>query len=58
MVPPLILTGAEADEIVAADADWGAASGRQYGGLLQVEGDPDAEIAILTLGVGILWLSR
>jgi pyruvate ferredoxin oxidoreductase alpha subunit len=39
-----------ADEIVAADADWGAASGRQYGGLLQVEGDPDAEIAILTLG--------
>jgi pyruvate ferredoxin oxidoreductase alpha subunit len=39
-----------ADEIVAADADWEAASGRQYGGLLQVEGDPDAEIAILTLG--------
>jgi pyruvate ferredoxin oxidoreductase alpha subunit len=39
-----------ADEIVAADADWEAASGRHYGGLLQVEGDPDAEIAILTLG--------
>lgn len=39
-----------AAEIVAADADWGAASGRRYGGLLQAEGDPDAKIAILTLG--------
>ncbi len=39
-----------ADEIVAADADWGALSGRSHGGLLHVEGDPDARIAILTLG--------
>lgn len=39
-----------ADEIVAADADWGAASGRSHGGLLAVEGDPDADVAILTLG--------
>jgi pyruvate/2-oxoacid:ferredoxin oxidoreductase alpha subunit len=40
----------EQNEIVAADADWAAISGRSSGGLLQVEGDPDAEIAILTLG--------
>lgn len=39
-----------ADEIVAADADWCALSGRSHGGLLQVEGDTEASIAILTLG--------
>ena len=39
-----------ADEIVAADADWGAQTGRNHGGLLQVEGDAEASIAILTLG--------
>jgi pyruvate ferredoxin oxidoreductase alpha subunit len=39
-----------ADEIVAADADWCALSGRSHGGLLQIEGDTKASIAILTLG--------
>ncbi len=37
-------------EIIAADADWAAATGRTCGGLLSVEGDLDAEVAILTLG--------
>jgi pyruvate ferredoxin oxidoreductase alpha subunit len=39
-----------AGEIVAADADWGGLCGRSHGGLLQVEGDPEAKVAILTLG--------
>lgn len=39
-----------AAEIVAADTDWNALTGRGCGGLLQVEGDADAKIAILTLG--------
>jgi pyruvate ferredoxin oxidoreductase alpha subunit len=37
-------------EIPAADADWEAASGRACGGLLEVRGDPEARIGILTLG--------
>jgi pyruvate ferredoxin oxidoreductase alpha subunit len=39
-----------ADEIVAADADWCALTGRSLGSLVQVEGDADARVAILTLG--------
>jgi pyruvate ferredoxin oxidoreductase alpha subunit len=39
-----------AAEIVAADVDWCALTGRSQGSLLQVEGDADASIAILTLG--------
>lgn len=38
------------DEIIAADKDWGAISGRSYGGLLKIEGDDTAEIGILALG--------
>jgi len=38
------------DEIITADQDWSAICGRNYGGLLKVIGDPDAEIAILSLG--------
>lgn len=37
-------------EIVAADRDWAAISGRQCGGLIGIEGPADAKIAILTLG--------
>lgn len=37
-------------EIIAADEDWAAISGRRYGGLLSVIGNPDAKIAILALG--------
>ncbi|AGA33673.1 Pyruvate:ferredoxin oxidoreductase, alpha subunit [Thioalkalivibrio nitratireducens DSM 14787] len=37
-------------EIAQADADWGAVSGRQYGGLLEVRGDADSGLGILTLG--------
>jgi pyruvate ferredoxin oxidoreductase alpha subunit len=37
-------------EIPAADADWEAISGRAGGGLLEVRGDPEARIGILTLG--------
>jgi pyruvate ferredoxin oxidoreductase alpha subunit len=39
-----------AAEIVAADADWCALTGRSQGSLVQVEGDADASVAILTLG--------
>lgn len=38
------------DEIVSADADWSAVCGRSSGGLLSVEGDPDAKIGILSMG--------
>jgi pyruvate ferredoxin oxidoreductase alpha subunit len=38
------------DEIPAADADWQAVCGRASGGLLEMRGDPDAKIGILTLG--------
>lgn len=38
------------EEIIAADRDWGAISGRQSGGLVAVEGPADAKIAILALG--------
>ncbi len=38
------------DDIIAADQDWGAICGRSYGGLLKTIGDPDADIAILSLG--------
>ncbi|MCP5142221.1 MAG: pyruvate ferredoxin oxidoreductase [Gammaproteobacteria bacterium] len=37
-------------EIESANADWAAVSGRDGGGLLTVEGDPDAEIGILAIG--------
>jgi pyruvate ferredoxin oxidoreductase alpha subunit len=39
-----------AAEIVAADVDWCALTGRSQGSLVQVEGDADASVAILTLG--------
>ena len=37
-------------EILAADQDWAAISGRRCGGLLEVDGDAEAEIGILALG--------
>ena len=37
-------------EIVAADEDWAKVTGRSGGGLLSVEGDPDAKVGILSLG--------
>jgi pyruvate ferredoxin oxidoreductase alpha subunit len=37
-------------EIIAADEDWAAISGRRYGGLVSTIGNPDAKIGILTLG--------
>ncbi len=37
-------------EIEQADADWAAVVGRHCGGLLEVRGDPDARLGILTLG--------
>ena len=37
-------------EIVAADEDWAKLTGRSGGGLLGVEGDPDAKVGILSLG--------
>ncbi len=44
---------ATATEIESADRDWEAATGRGYGGLLQVRGDPGAVTGILALG-GVL----
>jgi pyruvate ferredoxin oxidoreductase alpha subunit len=41
---------ASASEIEAADRDWAAISGRSSGGLVAVEGDPDARIGLLTMG--------
>jgi pyruvate ferredoxin oxidoreductase alpha subunit len=38
------------EEIIAADRDWAAISGRESGGLVAVEGPADAKIAILALG--------
>lgn len=38
------------DEIIAADRAWQSISGRSTGGLLSVEGSPEARLAILTLG--------
>ncbi len=43
------LLNAEAD-IIAADNDWAALTGRSSGGLLTVDGPDDARIGILTLG--------
>lgn len=37
-------------EIIAADEEWAAISGRRYGGLASTIGNPDAKIGILTLG--------
>ena len=37
-------------EIVSADEEWGAVTGRRYGGLVSVEGPQDAEIGILSIG--------
>ena len=37
-------------EILAADQDWAVISGRRCGGLLEVDGDAEAEIGILALG--------
>jgi len=37
-------------EIMAADQDWAAITGRSGGGLLSVEGDPDAKVGILSIG--------
>jgi pyruvate ferredoxin oxidoreductase alpha subunit len=37
-------------EIVSADKDWAALTGRQGGGLLSVEGPEQSNIAILTIG--------
>jgi pyruvate ferredoxin oxidoreductase alpha subunit len=39
-----------ADEIERAAEDWAALTGRHTGGLLQVEGDPEAEVGVLTTG--------
>ncbi len=39
-----------ANEILAADTDWQAVCGRSTGGLLEVIGPDDAEVAILTIG--------
>jgi len=39
-----------ADEIIAADADWAAVSGRTSGGLLAISGPAEARIGVLTLG--------
>jgi len=38
------------DEIPSADEDWRSVCGRGYGGLLEVRGDVEARIGILTLG--------
>jgi pyruvate ferredoxin oxidoreductase alpha subunit len=38
------------DEIVAADRDWQQFSGRASGGLIRVEGNKNAETAILAIG--------
>jgi pyruvate ferredoxin oxidoreductase alpha subunit len=37
-------------EIEQADADWAEVVGRSCGGLLEVRGDPEARLGILTLG--------
>lgn len=37
-------------EIVAAADDWAALTGRHVGGLVQVEGDPEAPVGVLTMG--------
>jgi pyruvate ferredoxin oxidoreductase alpha subunit len=37
-------------EILFADQQWAAISGRRCGGLLKVEGHPEAKVAILTIG--------
>ena len=37
-------------EIISADDDWAVLTGRRYGGLLNIEGDADAKIGILSLG--------
>ncbi|MGO9443523.1 MAG: pyruvate ferredoxin oxidoreductase [Thiobacillaceae bacterium] len=39
-----------ASEIVAADVDWAAATGRSCGGLVEIEDAPDARIGVLALG--------
>ena len=41
---------AAADNILRANADWAAASGRDWGGLLRASGPADARIGILGLG--------
>lgn len=46
-------TLAAAAEVVVADHDWAAASGRASGGLLEVRGDADARVGVLALG-GVL----
>ncbi len=38
------------EEIIAADEDWHAATGRRSGGLLEVIGPAEARIGILTIG--------
>lgn len=38
------------EEIVAADRDWRELTGRSHGGLIQMEGDADARVGILSLG--------
>jgi pyruvate ferredoxin oxidoreductase alpha subunit len=39
-----------ADEVLAARDDWAALTGRSSGGLLDVVGSEDAEVAVLTIG--------
>jgi pyruvate ferredoxin oxidoreductase alpha subunit len=41
---------AAAQNILAADQDWQAQTGRGWGGLVEVEGPEDAEIGIISLG--------
>jgi len=38
------------DEIIAADQDWAKIVGRESGGLLTIEGDSEAKVAILSIG--------
>ena len=38
------------EEIIAADRAWAEVSGREWGGLIHVDGPPDAHIGILALG--------
>jgi pyruvate ferredoxin oxidoreductase alpha subunit len=38
------------DAITAADRDWQAVSGRDNGGHVRVEGDPAADVGVLTIG--------
>ncbi len=48
------------EEIINADHDWAAICGRNWDGLLAVDGPPDARVGILTIGsvIGTLFDAR